>query len=185
MKQRIFAAAIAALSIIAIALTSMAWAGTGSLGPDAVTTWNGLGMRSGNATLDGFADSTDTNSVAPLGIWVVVACVVALLAAGAMATRMLSGVALTLRWVAGVFALVAAVVPIIVLIRPITYLTMFDYLSDDDAARYSDLLREHVLQKPTLIALTAVLVLASGACFAAALTAPRRASTYPPEPVTT
>lgn len=160
---------IAVVSVMAIVLTTQSWANGYQLGID--VSWNGLGTRTGGTDVP--ADPTEAVSVTPLGIWVVVACVIALLVAVVMVFPKLCGLAVPLRWIGGLVMLAAAAVPLVILVRPITFLSMFDHMGGDQAAHYRGLMRESVLQPSTLYSLAVVLLLGVATCVAAALVARR------------
>lgn len=162
---------IAVLSILAIVLTTLSWANGFQLGLE--LSWNGLGQATGG-TPTPYTVGVQPPSVTPLGIWVVGACVIALLVAVVMAFPALSGLAVPSRWIGGLVLLAAAAVPIVILVRPITFLSMFDSMGGDLAAHYRGLMRESVLQPSTLYALAVVLLLGAATCVAAALVERRR-----------
>ncbi len=174
---------IALLSIVALALTTQTWANGYQFGID--ISWNGLGMRTGGQYAhDGSAEAVAAQSVTPLGIWVVLACAITLLTAVIMAIPRLAGFAMWLRWAGGLVALVAITVPAVILIEPISFLSMFDYMTPEAVAHYRGYMRDLVLHRPTLIALIVVLFLTSAACVAAAVhvkRVPTVASTDPQE----
>lgn len=166
MQQRLFALVIAILATVAGWLTTLTWA---DIGPafDTPFQWNGFGTL----TTDLDEGSTADLQATPLGMWVAVACLIALVAAVAMAVPT-PALANPLRPIAAVATLIAAVIPIVVLLRPSTFLGgVFDamgigpILTDD---HYADIVDE-VLAQPTLIALAVVLVVLAAVCVAAAL----------------
>ncbi|WP_454162657.1 hypothetical protein [Gordonia iterans] len=184
MQQRIYAAVIALLSIVALALTNFPWADGRDVGFDFA--WNGFG-RAEYLGQDVSSGSLDDLSAAPLGLWVLLACVVALLAAAATAVPALAGPAGPLRWVAALCTSVAAAVPITVLADPAVFLEGPFRATDSEAIlrldHYSGIVSQ-IMQSGTLIALIVVLFLTSAACVAAAVQVkrvPTVTSTDPPE----
>lgn len=175
MQQRTFALVIGALAIAAIVLTSLPWAGSGPLGHG--LQWSGFGGAD-YGTIEDPTLPVDQIAAAPLGVFVVIAAVAALLAAITTAVPALAGPATPLRWVAALFTFAAAAVPITVILSPQVFLGRSfeavgarELLSDP---HYRDLVREQILELPTLIALAVVLVVTAAVCVAAAVTAPSR-----------
>ncbi len=159
---------IALLSIVALALTNIPWADGRDVGLDFA--WNGFG-RAEYLGQDA-SGSLDDLSAAPLGLWVLLACVVALLAAAATAVPAFAGPAGPLRWVAALCTSAAAAVPITVLADPAAFLEGPFRATGSEAIlrldHYSGIVSQ-IMQSGTLIALIVVLFLTSAACVAAAV----------------
>lgn len=166
MRQRILAAAIVVLSGIALWLTTRPWADGTQLGVDA--TWNGYGQPTSSVLSD-----TAELSAKPLAIWVLVACVVALLTAVAMAIP-LGGPARILRWAAALFSLAAVAVPVVVIAQPSAFLgDAVEALGLEPILtnpHYADI-AANLPDRTTLVALIVVLVLLSVTCVVAAVDA--------------
>ncbi|MFC0315778.1 hypothetical protein ACFQNE_17500 [Gordonia phosphorivorans] len=173
MQQRLFALVIAVLATTASWLTTLPWA---DIEPAMETAfrWNGFGTLTAEITDPEFPTNAGLEA-APLGMWVAVACLLALAAAVAMAIPK-PALATPLRWIAAGATLAAAVIPIVVLLSPSTFLGRpFDamgigpILTDD---HYDDIVGQ-LLERTTLIALAVVLVVLAAVCAAAALAARR------------
>lgn len=181
MLQRTYALVIAVLAVAAIVLTWLPWAGSGPMGLS--LSWNGFGTADYDQP-SAAPVPLDELSATALGTFVVIAAVVALLAAVATAAPPLAGLATPLRWVAALFTLGAAVVPVVVIVSPQVFLgPAFDAVGARellDDPHYRDLLRDQILRLPTLIALAAVLVVTAAVCVAAAITARLIRSDPPP-----
>ncbi|WP_440714021.1 hypothetical protein [Gordonia sp. FQ] len=179
MQQRVYALVIAVLAIVAIVLTALPWASTDRIGVP--MNWNGFGSVDYHSPQDDLA-------ARPLGDFVVLVAVIALLTAVAMVVPALRALATALRWVAALFSLWAAAIPIMVLVNPRIFLEpAFTALGVGDmlGGHYTSMIRDMVLKRPTLISLTVVLVLMAALLVAAAVSALRhRAPALTPAPAT-
>lgn len=175
MRQRLLALLIAALSIAAIVLTALPWAGSGPL--DYGLQWSGFGGAD-YGTLEDPTLPVDDIAARPLGILTTIAAVVALLAAIVMVVPALARRSRATCWVAALLTLVAAAIPVTVILSPQVFLgPPFSAVGAREVLsepHFQDLVREQILELPTLIALAAVLAATAVVCAVAAILAPGR-----------
>lgn len=186
MQQRIYAAVITVLSLVAILLATADWAD--GYRADIPAVWTGLGT--GYFSYDTSTDFTKVEffSATPLGLCIIAFCVLSMLTALIMWFPALDGAATPMRWLSALLALVAAAVPGTVLIHPSVFLgSAFDELGMQAVARdpqYRGFIRDEILEQSTLITLIVVLLLTSAVCVATAVhlkRVPTVTSTDPPE----
>lgn len=181
MRQRVYALVITVLSLVAIVLAAGTWVD----GRPSGFLYSATGLGTSHYS---FYDDGDAAGVAgivryfsanPLGIGVVAACMVILVIAIAMATPWPHSSSAPLCWTVAALSLLAAAVPLAVLIEPKLFLG--DALSEFGMGeigamdQHADLRRE-MLQQGTLIELATVLLLLTAVSAIAATTTFRKHS---------
>ena len=165
MRRKILALGVTAFAVAAVVLTAMPWAVLDDAGVP--FSWNGFGH--GTYRYEN-GPTVDVASTTPLGIWIVIACVAALVSAVALLVPALSRLVAPVCRVTALITLTAGLLALAVIVRPAIFLD--SGFSDLGMRPLLGVAREF-LQLSTIVGVSALMLATAAGAAAAAVTTNR------------